>query len=203
MNTVAKIQDPSKSILLAVIGWGALVLGVFLILALGMGWLSKVVYLSSIPGGIDADGASDSGLVAGPAGEFPVPDFRLPSLDGPVVSPAEFQGKVVVIDFWASWCGPCRLQAKVLEDLKAETGDGVQYLAVNIGEDEATVRRYVEKKPFSYPVLMDAADTLSGPYKIHGLPTVLVINTAGQVVFHQVGVTNLDALRREVQAAQG
>lgn len=201
-DTVTQTKDPSSSFLLVIIGWMALVVGVFLVVALAMGWLSKVVYLSSIPGGTDGGANAESRLAGASALGLPTPDFRLPSLEGPAISPADYRGKVVVVDFWATWCGPCRLQAKVLEDLKAEVGDTVQFLAVDIGEDEQTVRDYVAKRPFPYPVLLDSSDSLSGPYKIYGLPTVMVINPQGEVVYHQVGVTSLEELRQQVAAAQ-
>ncbi len=200
-DSIAKPKDPATSFPLAIVGWAALVLAALLIIAVAMGWLAKVVFLSSSPAEIASP--NSSGLPPGQAAAFPVPDFRLTSLEGPAISPADFRGKVVVVDFWATWCGPCRLQAKVLEDLQAEVGDTVQFLAVDIGEDESTVRNYVAKRPFPYPVLLDSQDTLSAPYKIYGLPTVMVIDPAGQVVFHQTGVTSLQELRKEVNAAKG
>lgn len=200
-DTVAQPKDPAASYALAIVGWGALVIGAFLVIAVGMGWAAKVLFLGSTPAGVDG-GSASSRLPAGQALAFPTPDFRLPTLDGGTSSPADYLGKVVVVDFWATWCGPCRLQAKVLEDLRAEVGDDVQFLAVDIGEDEKTVRNYVAKRPFPYPVLLDSSDSLSAPYNIYGLPTVMVINPAGQVVFHQTGVTDLAELRKEVAAAQ-
>ena len=203
-DTVAKTKDPANTFALSIIGWAALVLAAFLIIAVAMGWLAKLVFLSDAPAATAANtSAGASSLPAGQASSFPTPDFRLPSLDGSAISPADYRGNVVVVDFWATWCGPCRLQAKVLEDLKAEVGDDVQFLAVDIGEDEQTVRNYAAKRPFPYPVLLDSKDSLSAPYKIYGLPTVMVVDPAGKVVFHQTGVTSLDELRKEVAAAKG
>lgn len=202
-DTVVKTKYPATPQALAIVGWAALVIGAFLLLAVGMSWVARVTFLGTMPSG--ADGGGEMGASRLPAGQalaFPTPDFRLPSLDGGTISPADYLGKVVVVDFWATWCGPCRLQAKVLEDLRQEVGDDVQFLAVDIGEDEATVRDYVAKRPFPYPVLLDTADTLSAPYNIYGLPTVMVIGPTGQVVFHQTGVTDLDQLRKEVAAAR-
>ena len=134
---------------------------------------------------------------------YPPPDFRLATLDGQQLGPLDFPGKVVVVDLWASWCGPCSLQAKFLEELSAEYAGQVQVLAVNIGEDEATVRNHLAKEPYSYPVLLDPSDTLGAKYQVVGLPTVMVINRDGIITFMKTGVTDLPTLRQKVQEAGG
>ena len=134
--------------------------------------------------------------------DYPVPDFRLATLDGDTVGPQDFAGDVVVVEFWATWCIPCRLQARFLEQLHAElAGEGVRFLAVDAGEDPDTVRRFVEEHPFPYPVLLDPEDSLGVRYRIIGLPTVMIIDRQGAISFLEVGVSDIPTLRRELEAA--
>ncbi len=124
------------------------------------------------------------------ATDLAVPDFRLASLDGPKMGPSSFAGKIVVFDFWASWCLPCHVQADILKPLHEDFSDrGVEFVAVNVGEAERQVRQFVEKRPFPYPVLMDPADEVSVLLGIYGLPTVMVLNPRGEVAFLRTGVS--------------
>ena len=80
-------------------------------------------------------------------------------------------------------------------------GQGVHFLAVDSGEDEATVREYVERNPFPYPVLLDPEDTLSSRYQLYGLPTVMVIDRQGAISFLETGVSDAGRLRRVLEKA--
>lgn len=136
------------------------------------------------------------------SGAWPAPDFRLPSLDGQSISPADFKGDVVVIELWASWCGPCRIQARFLEELHKEfDGRGVHFLAINSGESETTARAYQQKTPFPYPVLLDPRETVRARYRSRGLPTLLVVDRSGAVSMLKAGVVDVNTLRREIQKA--
>jgi len=140
---------------------------------------------------------------AGDVAPQPSTDFRLATLDGNrQVGPRDFGGQVVVVDFWATWCVPCHAQARILKSLFTELGDeagdgaGAQFLAVDLGEDEATVRQFVTENPFPYPVLVDPQDTLSYQLGIVGLPTLMVVDRLGKVVYFEAGVLDRDSLRR-------
>ena len=113
---------------------------------------------------------------------------------------ADFEGEVVVVDFWASWCGPCRLQAKILEPLHEELDGRVQFLAVNLGEDLATVERYVAKNAFAYPVLMDPEERLGVDLQIYALPTVMILDRAGRIAFLRAGISDRPTLTQALAA---
>ena len=129
-------------------------------------------------------------------------DFRLATLDGRRLGPADFDGRVVLVDFWATWCGPCHIQRQILEPLYRDfKGRGVEFLAVSLGEDLETVERFVRRNPYPYPVLVDPEDELSVELEIYALPTLMVIDRRGQVAFFEPGLADGEKLRRILQQA--
>lgn len=122
------------------------------------------------------------------------PDLELAALDGGKVGLRDFEGEVVVVDFWASWCGPCRLQAKILAPLHEELRDRVQFLAVNLGEEQPIVERYVAKNAFPYPVLMDPEERLGVDLEIYALPTVMILDREGKIAFLRAGISDRPTL---------
>jgi cytochrome c biogenesis protein CcmG/thiol:disulfide interchange protein DsbE len=127
----------------------------------------------------------------------PAPDFNLPDLDGGRIRLADYSGQVVLIDFWATWCGPCRLQAKILEELYSEVqGPSVQFLAISLGEPADLVREFVDKQPFPYPVAVDSEEDLGMSLQIFALPTVMVIDAAGRIAYLRPGISDGETLRQ-------
>jgi len=144
--------------------------------------------------------ACDAGSAG--AGSAQRPGFRLPTLDGKELGPADFKGKVVVADFWATWCGPCFMQADILHRLHAQYPKAdVQFLAIDVGEDEKTVRAFTAKRPFPYPVLLDKEEKVSGELKVAGFPTLLILNRKGEVSYLRAGIVPERRLRDLLAAA--
>ena len=130
------------------------------------------------------------------------PDFTRSTLEGRRVSLADLRGQVVLVDFWATWCGPCKLQAQILEPLYAEYRKrGVEFLSVSVGEDAQTVKEFLRTAPPPYTVLIDPEDSLSADLGIVALPTVMVVDRAGKVAYFNFGIADADTLRRALAEA--
>jgi cytochrome c biogenesis protein CcmG, thiol:disulfide interchange protein DsbE len=143
------------------------------------------------------------GADGAPAGASRQPGFRLPSVEGRKIGPGDFRGKVVVADFWATWCGPCVLQAEILHRAQSQyEKKDVQFLAIDVGEDAKTVRDYLVKKPMPYPVLLDEEEKVSGDLGVVGFPTLLIIDRQGEISYLRIGIVP-DKRLRELLAKAG
>jgi thiol-disulfide isomerase/thioredoxin len=111
------------------------------------------------------------------------PPVILPALSqAGEISLESFRGKVVYADFWASWCGPCRISFPQLEKLRQELGpQGFEVLAINVDTDEADARRFLAEVPVSYPVLYDGKGVTPKTFGILGMPTGYLIDRQGVV----------------------
>jgi len=129
------------------------------------------------------------------------PSFQLQTLEGRPLGPKDFPGQVVVLDFWATWCGPCHIQARILGELyKDYRGRGVQFLGADVGEEAKTVQSFLKSTPLPYAVLVDPKN-VSDDLGIYALPTLMVINKKGVVSFFQPGISDADTLRRVLKEA--
>ena len=132
----------------------------------------------------------------------PAPTFDLATVDGGRVKSTDYEGEVLLLEFWATWCTPCVAQARILEPIHRDfEGRGVEFLAVSLGEDAETVRAYVERTPFPYPVALDPNDELTGELGIFALPTVLIVGRDGNIVYSQPGLSGGDVLRDVLEQA--
>lgn len=117
------------------------------------------------------------------------PDFTLPRLDGDgQLSLTDYQGKVVLVDFWASWCGPCRLSLPRYDELYQEFGDqGFVVVAINLDEDLSEAERFMTQYPVSYPMVRDAEGVVPTQYGLTVMPTAWLLDSEGQIVWVHAG----------------
>jgi len=131
-------------------------------------------------------------------------EFTLAVLDGKgrKVSLLAQRGKVVVLDFWATWCGPCRRWMPVVAKLEKETaGKNVRFFAVNLHEPVADVREYVQAQKIAVPVLLDTDGAVGTAYGARSIPLTVVVGRDGKVVRTLVGVHPEDDLRDALREA--
>ena len=142
---------------------------------------------------------------AAPASAAPAPAFTLPLVangEGDI-SLLKLRGSVVYVDFWASWCGPCRLSLPALDTLYREFADqGFAVTAVSVDVVEEDALDFLERYPVSYPVAIDKTGAVPRSYSVNGMPSGYLIDKAGRVRSVHVGFKKGDeaALREEIKA---
>ncbi|MFK5895223.1 MAG: TlpA disulfide reductase family protein [Pseudomonadota bacterium] len=124
-----------------------------------------------------------------------IPNLKLQNMDEEDIDIKTLRGKVIIINFWATWCPPCRREMTSLEKLHLATKDNnVVVLAVNIGEEIETAFSFVnsiEPSP-SFPILFDKDSSTMEQWKVRGLPTTYIINTQGLIVYKAIGGREFD-----------
>ena len=118
-----------------------------------------------------------------------VPDFRATTLEGRSLSPEDFEGKVVLYDFWATWCGPCHQALPNLRRLNKKMQDSPFVLvSISADRDETTLRNFVEKEKMHWPQIHDKFGDLTGEsFRVTGFPTYILVDHEGRIIFRRSG----------------
>jgi peroxiredoxin len=116
------------------------------------------------------------------AADSPAPDFSLPDKAGSSVSLDDFDGQVVLLNFWASWCGPCREEMPLLVELHQRyEALGFTMLGINVEEDSAAADAFLRSVPVSFPILYDRENSVSKLYDVIAMPSTVLIGRDGRV----------------------
>ncbi len=114
----------------------------------------------------------------------PAPNFTLTSRDGQTVSLSELKGQVVMINFWATWCGPCRQEMPLLEQLYSRYESlGFTLLGVNVEENSKLADVFLEETPVTFPILFDPENGVSKLYDVSAMPSTVLVDRSGNVRF--------------------
>lgn len=116
------------------------------------------------------------------------PNFTLKSNTGKNIKLSELRGQVVLLNFWASWCGPCRQEMPLLEKLQQRySALGFTVLGVNVEEDSSKARTLLKDIPVSFPILFDTQNTVSKQYKVSAMPSTVMIDRDGNMRYLHKG----------------
>ena len=144
--------------------------------------------------GMKAEGVSMIGMEA--------PDFTLSDPSGKSVHLRDLRGKVVVVDFWATWCGPCRALMQHIQKMHEQlAAKGLTILGLDVGEDAATVTKFAKEQSYTFRLLLDAEPEITSRYFVQAYPTTFVIDRAGRIAFRDMGSGKPTDLQAAVEKA--
>jgi cytochrome c biogenesis protein CcmG, thiol:disulfide interchange protein DsbE len=147
-------------------------------------------------------------LITGPSAPVqvgqPVPDFQINTFDSDTISLSELQGQAVVVNFFASWCNPCRDEALDLEQAWREyEGKGVQFLGIAYKDAGSKAQAFLSEFDISYPCALDPGNRTSRAYGVTGVPETFIIDQQGRLVRHILGAVTAAQLGQELDKILG
>jgi cytochrome c biogenesis protein CcmG/thiol:disulfide interchange protein DsbE len=133
------------------------------------------------------------------------PEFDLRLLDGTMVRLSNYRGRVVFLNFWASWCPPCRAEARLLEEAWHQVKDrDVVFLGVNIQDTEEGARRFIQEFDITYPNGRDPGSRIAINYGVYGIPETFFIDREGRITYKHIGALGAETLvQKLVEASRG
>ena len=127
--------------------------------------------------------------------EKPAPDFELQTLDGQALSLSNSGGKIRVLNFWATWCGPCEQEMPLLQEFQDRYQEQLSVLTVNNGEAEEKVQAFVDRLDLRLPTLLDPGAKVTEIYRVRGFPTTIFIDPQGVIRYQHLGALNRSTLQ--------
>lgn len=165
--------------------------------------LAAVMFYFGAAASFAASPAADRQTLTPAQQPTPAPEFTLPDLDGKPHKLADWRGKVVVLNFWATWCPPCRYEMPAMQRAWEKVRDeNIVFVGVDVGEDSDTVFTFLADYPVEFPLLLDQDAKVIEQYPVTGLPTTYVIDPRGRITHRAVGGREWDdeALLKELRS---
>ena len=135
-------------------------------------------------------------------GSQAAPDFTMYTLDGEAVKLSDFRGKPVILNFWASWCGPCKMEMPDLEEAYLEYGDEIDFLIVDLtdgtSETVKSASSYIESQGYTFPVYYDTAMGGAFAYGVNAIPVTYFIDADGNLVAYYQGAMTAEILQQGI-----
>lgn len=139
-----------------------------------------------------ADRLEALGFYVFPAPE-PIPPFPVKTLKGADASLAALNGKVVLLNFWATWCPPCRMEMPSIQVLYDKVkGTAFDIMAISVSEKSSTVTDFLKNNPYSYPMYLDESGSASAPFAGRGIPTTFILDKQGRAIAGIIGARSYD-----------
>ncbi len=133
-----------------------------------------------------------------------MPDFEMTLLDGETVSFEDYRGKKVLMNFWATWCGPCVGEMPALQRLAEEYPDELAVLAVNCGETQDTVEKFNESNEYTFPIILDTDGAIQAMFGgLTSIPVTVIIDEEGYIVTGSTGASDADTMYEVYKEALG
>ncbi|MGG7619296.1 peroxiredoxin family protein [Bacillus coreaensis] len=126
------------------------------------------------------------------------PDFELMTLDGKTVKLSDYRGKKVILNFWATWCPPCKAEMPDIQKFYNEADDNVEILAINI-DPQYDVKKFVREANVTFPVLLDSKDEVNNLYRILTIPTTYFIDGDGIIRSKHLSVMTIEIIREHIK----
>jgi thiol-disulfide isomerase/thioredoxin len=132
------------------------------------------------------------------------PDFTLPRVDGGQLRLSSYRGKIVLLDFWATWCVPCREATPHFVELQRKYGDrGLQIIGISMDDSPDPVRTYYQQFGINYPVAMGTADVGAAYGGVLGLPIAFLVDREGRIYARHIGATDVAVFENEITKLLG
>ena len=175
---------------------------IVLALALAVFLMGASVLYKTLTESIDADQLATEATEETEAELMQAPDFTVYDIDGNEVKLSDFFGKPIVVNFWASWCGPCKMEMPDFNEKYLEIGNEVTFLMVNMtdGSRETVdiASAFIAEQGYTFPVYYDTASSAASTYGVYSLPTTFFIDADGHAIAQATGAIDASTLQRGI-----
>lgn len=134
--------------------------------------------------------------------EFSAPDFSVTDINGNIVSLLDFSGKPVILNFWASWCGPCKMEMPFFDDAYRTYKDNIHFLMINMTDgSRETIRsasEYIKEEGYIFPIYFDSSAEAAVKYGVSGIPMTIFIDKNGNIVAYAQSAIDRETLQRGI-----